>query len=256
MNARLTGLLFLILFACNQTNQPYLEQAKYYAANKDPLGVVVACNAGLQQNNYSDSLYFYRAMGFGAIKKFENALLDWQQFVSKYPNCDTCFLAIAKTQLQLGDTLKAEKTLRTSKFNDGHFLAQSIIEQAMIAFYQKKWKQSLVLLNKSSAILPKYFLPYYYKGYYFSQFAGADEQLAVELKTYPCLNFDSALFYFEIAIDLNPNFADSYYRKGLVFENTFRNDSALQYYDLALAIDSIKPYWHQRNEVLKKIATP
>lgn len=253
MNTLTLTIFIIALVSCNKPNQNYLYQAKEFTINKDPLGVVVACNAGLQQNKFSDSLYFYRAMALGVIKKYDQALLDWKSFLKNNPSCDTCFLALAKTYLNLQDTTTAEETLKTSPFKLAHFKAQALIERSMIAFYQKKWDQSLDLLNQSTQVKPDYFLPYYFKGFYFSQFAGADEQLPVDLKTYPCLNFDSAFYYFDKALKLNPNFADSYYRKGLVFENTFRNDSALHYYNKALSIDSLKPYSMQRLGVLKKL---
>jgi tetratricopeptide (TPR) repeat protein len=256
MKMRIFILFIGILASCNQKHQNYLEQARKFAINKDPLAMIVVCNAGLQEKNYSDSLFFYRAMGLGVIKKYDKALQDWMQFVAKNPNCDTCILAIAKTQLQLGDTSNAEKTLKSHAFIDNRFRAQSLIEQAMIAFYQEKWTVSLNLLNEACKVIPEYFLPYYYKGFYYSQFAGADETQPMEFKIYPCLNFDSAMHYFNTAIDLNTNFADSYYRKGLVFENTFRNDSALKYYETALKIDSVSSYLTQRNSLLKKLAKP
>ena len=51
MKMRIFILFIGILASCNQKHQNYLEQARKFAINKDPLAMIVVCNAGLQEKN-------------------------------------------------------------------------------------------------------------------------------------------------------------------------------------------------------------
>ena len=246
--------LSLVFSACVSISEPEKNAlARYYLENNDPLAAIVVCNEGIAQLNQADSLYFYRAIGFGWIKKIEKGISDWNHFLSQHPDCDTCRLALGSLLIKSGDTTQALQELGKVVFASKTLSAQAIIERAMLYFHQAKWQKSLAELHFAKQKANTYFLPYYYLGFYFSQYVGADTTLPLENRTYPCLNTDSALYYFNVSIGLNPEFADNYYRKGLVFENLFNLDSAAFYYQKALSLDSVKSYEQGFNHVKEKI---
>jgi tetratricopeptide (TPR) repeat protein len=246
--------LSIILSACHSISESEKNTlARYYLENNDPLAAIVECNEGIAKLKQADSLYYYRAIGFGWIKKNEKGISDWNYFLSHHPDCDTCRLALGSLLIKSGDTTGALQEFSKVVSASKTLSAKAMIERAMLYFHQKKWQKSLAELHLAKQKANTYFLPYYYLGFYYSQYAGADTTLPLEKRIYPCLNTDSALHYFNVSIRLNPEFADNYYRKGLVFENLFILDSAAFYYQKALSLDSLKSYEQQLILVKEKI---
>jgi len=57
-------------------------------------------------------------------------------------------------------------------------------------------------------------------------------------------SFDTAIYYFSMALEINPDFADAAFRRGLAKNNMGQNAEALKDYELALKINPKPVYFN------------
>lgn len=174
---------------------------------------------------------------------------------------------IGMNQKEIGDTAKAIYAFQRAIEIDQNYFDSYI--QLGVLYGQKKNPLCLEYYRTASKINPKSAEPYYNSGVYFQQKDKIKEAInnytkATEFNpkfknTWYNLgviyltkinDYKIALSYFSKVIELDPDFEQGYYMKGLTYEKLNNNSAAESFYTQAM---QIKPDYEDAFEALKRL---
>lgn len=253
LNKVLTVSLIAVCFltACAPYS-PDLTKVEQEFSQNDYLGTIVAANALLHSGDTQCRTLVLRAAAYRRIQKEEKALLDLHLANRLFPQCGDAALELARLSKQRNDTLQALQLLNTLIERNDSLAAEALIERALLRFMQDRFDAARLDLQLAIRTDSLNAMAWYYKGYLQSRFFDPDGSSGKA--PFTLFSFEQSLHDFNMAIRLQPQFADSWFQRGLVHLNRFNDSLGLADLREAIRLDPINSaYYTGRAEYFQRI---
>lgn len=225
-------LSFTIYFLSCAEPVDWLVRARSEFDEEDYLGAIVALNAHLAAGDTSCDALRLRAASFRRVEKWRLAAMDLKIAEEKYPVCLEARLEYTRVLSDSGDTAGAHQKLIRLQRTTGGLGAEIQIELALLAYKQDRFPEAMVHLDNAINHDSSNHLAWYYRGYLQSRFTDDDHSSGTRIME--LLDFDKAISDFSRCLELDSNFIDAWYQRGVVFLNQFNSTNGLA--DIAHAI--------------------
>lgn len=175
---------------------------------------------------------------------YKNALSTLNNIVKEHPTYDSAFLKRAYVYMMLGDKHSALYDYNQMMSNPS-FKKIALEGRAMLFYNFMDYENALVDYNNLIKIDKNNFSAYYGRGIVKTQLkiygnnpdVSSQGTMSDNEGTFYC-DYNGAFLDYEKAIELNPNFEDTYVKRGNLFVILNKLDKALEDYNKAIKINS------------------
>lgn len=167
----------------------------------------------LNENNANDELIILKAKTYKALNKYEQAILSYEKVLSNDSENIAVLIELADCYESTGNFRKSQLIYRNALFKDqsNFFLLQKLADSYCL---DDNYKEALLYYLSASSIDSSYYL--------FRQIARCYESIE---------NTDSAIFFYQKALVINPSDFTSTYRLADIYRKT-------GYFDLGVMLTS------------------
>jgi tetratricopeptide (TPR) repeat protein len=244
MSKRFNWIFLLITFYLFSCSEPinWLERAKTEYQQEDYLGAIVALNAQLTDSDTSCEALYLRGSSFRRIQKWQFASADLKRAEQMYPECIEARIELARVLFDSGDTAATKLQLNRLQHIKGKPGSEIQIEYALLAYRQDRFHEALLHLDNAIAYDSSSYLAWYYRGYLQSRFTDDDHSAGTRIME--LFDFDKSLHDFTRSLALDPQFADAWYLRGIVYLNRRNHTSGLADLERAIKLEPSNSYYY------------
>ena len=242
---------YLLAFICllntlSACYQPVdnLKIAREEIVQKDFLGAIVRLNMHLDKQPHSDTAYFLRSQCYSSIWKDSLAELDVLKAIEINPKFYHAYLVLGKIRLSADkDTSKASicfyKVLESS---DKRLLSDVWIELGRMRYFAVKIEDAINAFDQAIQHDSTNAMAWYYHGLSKSRFFSAKGETGET--TYPFLDFNRAILDFTKTIEIQPDLADAWFQRAMVYFNQFNDSLGMADVNTSIALAPAYSYYY------------
>jgi tetratricopeptide (TPR) repeat protein len=240
---RITILNFISFFlsSCN-SNVSHFKNAQKEFLNDDYIGAIIELNTLFESTGKTDSALVLRAKCYLKIQKLNRALKDLKEANQMNPNNSEAKLELGRYYVLVEDTLNATNILTQVANGKSNSSSDAFIELGKINYFKDKFELSISNFTDAIEEDSSNYLAWYYRAIMRSTFYDKDESSTQSLFKY--LDFNQAINDYKRAISIRNNFADAWYRMGLVYLNKFDEPNGIKAINQAIALEPINSYYY------------
>jgi tetratricopeptide (TPR) repeat protein len=236
------SLIFVLVIINCQPPVNHYENAKKEWLNNDFLGAIIELNCLLNNDFRNDSAFVLRAKCYSKILKHEKVLNDLRKALDININNTEARLELSKYYVSKSDTSRANKMLDSLISLKGKYVSEAWIEKGKINYFNDKFALSILNFDKAIKADSTNYLAWYYRAIMRSTFF--DKKFQTNNYSFFLLDFDKAIVDFKKSTSLKPDFADAWYRLGLVYLNKFDSTNGIKAINLSISLEPQNPYYY------------
>jgi tetratricopeptide (TPR) repeat protein len=232
---------FFFLIGCAKKTDHYQNAQKEFLDN-DYIGAIIELNCAINNDGINDSALVLRAKCYSKILKHEKVISDLRRalIINKY-NAEVRF-ELCKYYVSLSDTSRANKMLDTLISLKGKYVSDAWIEKGKINYFNDKFDNSISDFTNAIITDSSNYLAWYYRAIMRSTFYDKNGSALQSMFKY--LDFEQAISDYRKAISIKHNFADAWYRMGLVYLNKFDGPNGIKAIDYAIVLEPKNSYYY------------
>lgn len=232
---------YLLITSCT-SNVNHFKNAQKEFLEDDYIGAIIELNTLFELNGKTDSALVLRAKCYLKIQKSNKAFQDLKDAIHLNNSNSEAKLELGRYYVSIEDTVSALNVLTQVSQGLGNNASEAFIELGKINYFNDKYEVSI--LNFSNAIVKdsNNYLAWYYRAIMRSTFYDKDETSKVSLFKY--LDFNQAIKDFATSISIKKDFADAWYRMGLVYLNKFDTSNGIRAIDYAIQLEPENSYYY------------
>jgi len=232
---------YLILTSCTSDVNHYKNAQKEFLED-DYIGAIIELNTLFESTGKTDSALVLRAKCYLKIQKSNKAFQDLKDAIQLNKSNSEAKLELGIYYASVGDTVNAFKVLTQVSQGENNSVSEAFIELGKINYFNNQYEVSIS--NFTSAIVKdsNNYLAWYYRAIMRATFYDKDETSKVSLFRY--LDFDQAIKDFGTSISIKNDFADAWYRMGLVYLNKFDTSNGIRAIDYAIQLEPENSYYY------------
>ena len=237
------GFIFILLAASCKKTTNHFQLAQQNWNEKDYLGAIIELNTCISKEDKRDSIYLLRARSYQKIQKTNLALNDYKRVMEINPNWAEARLEMARIQILQKDTSLAGKSFRMLHSNSNKRIASDAwIETGRMHYFSDQFPSAINALNQAVKIDSSNYMAWYYRGLLFSRFFTPEGETGIA--NYPFLDFNAAIRDYSRCIDLQADFADSWFQRAEVRFNMFNDTAGLRDINEAIRLEPKYSYYY------------
>ena len=237
------GFIFILLAASCVKPTNHFQIAQQNWNEKDYLGAIIELNTCISKEDKRDSIYLLRARCYQKIQKPNLALDDYKRVMEINPNWAEARLEMARIQILQKDTSLAGKSFRMLHSNSNKRIASDAwIETGRMHYFSDQFPSAINALNQAVKIDSSNYMAWYYRGLLFSRFFTPEGETGIA--NYPFLDFNAAIRDYSRCIDLQADFADSWFQRAEVRFNMFNDTAGLRDINEAIRLEPKYSYYY------------
>jgi len=232
---------YLLITSCT-SNINHFKNAQKEFLEDDYIGAIIELNTLFELKGKTDSALVLRAKCYLKIQKSNKAFQDLKDAIHLNISNSEAKLELGRYYVSIEDTVSALNVLTQVSQGLGNNASEAFIELGKINYFNDKYEVSI--LNFSNAIVKdsNNYLAWYYRAIMRSTFYDKDETSKVSLFKY--LDFDQAIKDFATSISIKKDFADAWYRMGLVYLNKFDEVNGINAINFAIRLQPKYSYYY------------
>lgn len=234
-------LLSFLLAGCGKKTNHYQNAQKEFLDN-DYIGAIIELNTLFESEGTNDSALVLRSKCYLKILKPAKALEDLKFAIELNKNNPEAKLELGKYYVSIEDTVNARKAFDSVLLTTNIFISEAWIEKGKINYFNDKFDNSIFDFTNAIAADSSNYLAWYYRAIMRSTFYNKDESAPQLMLKY--LDFNQAISDYRRAISLKPDFADAWYRMGLVYLNKFDGPNGIKAIDYAIVLEPKNSYYY------------
>ncbi len=229
------------LIGCVKKTDHYQNAQKEFLDN-DFIGAIIELNTLFESEATNDSALVLRSKCYLKILKPAKAFQDLKLAIELNKYNIEAKLELGKYYVSVEDTVNARKAFDSVLLNKNKFVSEAWIEKGKINYFNDKFDYSISDFTNAIAEDSSNYLAWYFRAIMRSTFYNKNEsapQLMIEY-----LDFNQAISDFQKAISIKPDFADAWYRMGLVYLNKFDGPNGIKAIDYAILLEPKNSYYY------------
>jgi len=229
------------LIGCAKKTDHYPNAQKEFLDN-DYIGAIIELNTLFESEGKSDSALVLRSKCYLKILKPAKALQDLKLAIELNKNNTEAKLELGKYYVSVEDTVNARKAFNSVLLTTNNFVSDAWIEIGKINYFNDNFDNSISDFTNAIATDSSNYLAWYYRAIMRSTFYDKDGSALQSMFKY--LDFNQAISDYRKAISIKPDFADAWYRMGLVYLNKFDGPNGIKAIDYAIKLEPKNSYYY------------
>ena len=234
-------LLSFLLAGCGKKKNHYQNAQKEFLDN-DYIGAIIQLNTLIESQGTNDSALVLRSKCYLKILKPAKAFKDLKLAIDLNKDNTEAKLELGKYYVSMEDTVNARKAFDNVLLTKNKFVSEAWIEKGKINYFNDKFASSISDFTNAIAVDSSNYLAWYYRAIMRSTFYNKNEAAPQLMLKY--LDFNQAISDYGKAISIKPDFADAWYRMGLVYLNKFDGPNGIKAIDYAIILEPKNSYYY------------
>ncbi len=226
---------------CIKKTNHYQNAQKEFLDN-DYIGAIIELNTLIESQGTTDSALVLRSKCYLKILKPAKAFKDLKLAIDLNKDNTEAKLELGKYYVSIEDTVNARKAFDNVLLTKNKFVSEAWIEKGKINYFNDKFDSSISDFTNAIAVDSSNYLAWYYRAIMRSTFYNKNEAAPQLLLKY--LDFNQAISDYGRAISIKPDFADAWYRMGLVYLNKFDGPNGIKAIDYAIILEPKNSYYY------------
>jgi len=233
---------FILFVAACATKVNHYQNAQKEFLDNDFIGAIIEINTLFESDGVTDSALVLRAKCYLRILKPSKALLDLKKAIELNKNNTEAKLELGKYYVSVDDTVNARKAFNEVLLTANSSVSEAWIEKGKINYFNDKFDNSISDFTNAIITDSSNYLAWYYRAIMRSKFYDKDETAPQSMFKY--LDFDQAISDYRKAISIKHDFADAWYRMGLVYLNKFDVPNGIKAINYAIQLEPKNSYYY------------